>query len=70
MPPTTTTTNRYRTVADVALVTGRPHRTIRTWARTGQIPAVKHGDRLLVDLVAAARLSATASRRNRHPREA
>lgn len=55
----------YRTVADVALVTGRPHRTIRTWARTGQIPAVKHGDRLLVDLVAAKRLSDATPRRRR-----
>lgn len=56
---------RYRTVKTVALVTGRPHRTIRTWAREGRIPSVKRDGALLVDLVAAAHLSEQAGRRNR-----
>lgn len=63
MRPTALT--RYRTVKATALVTGRPHRTIRTWAATGRIPSIKQGDRLLVDLVAAAKMSAQAGRRNR-----
>ncbi|WP_344941433.1 hypothetical protein [Actinomadura miaoliensis] len=63
MPPTTPA--RFRPVADVALVTGRPHRTIRTWARDGRIPSLRHRGRLLVDLVAAARLSEEAGRRTR-----
>jgi hypothetical protein len=54
-----------RPVADVALATGRPHRTIRTWARNGRIPHRRDGDRLLVDLVEAAKLSEQTPRRNR-----
>lgn len=56
---------RFRPVADVAYVTGRPHRTIRTWAAQGRIPKTYDGDRLLVDLVAAHELSEQAGRRNR-----
>ena len=56
---------RMRAVADVALATDRPHRTIRTWARTGRIPHQRDGDRLLVDIIEAARLSAQTARRNR-----
>lgn len=56
---------RFRPVPDVALVTGRPHRTIRTWARQGRIPSLKHAGRLLVDLPAAAQLSEQAGRRHR-----
>lgn len=54
-----------RPVADVALATERPHRTIRTWARTGRIPAEHDGNRLLVDIVEAAKLSEQTARRNR-----
>ena len=61
MPPLT----RLRPVAETALVTGRPHRTIRTWARLGRIPSKHDGERLLVDLVAAAALSERAGRRHR-----
>lgn len=56
---------RMRPVADVAYATGRPHRTIRTWARQRRIPAEHHGDRLLVDIVEAAKLSEQTPRRNR-----
>lgn len=56
---------RFRPVADVVLVTGRPHRTIRTWAAAGRIASLKHRGRLLVDLPAAAKLSKQAGRRNR-----
>jgi len=56
---------RFRPVADAALVTGRPHRTIRTWAARGRIASMKHRGRLFVDLVAAARLSEQAGRRGR-----
>jgi hypothetical protein len=57
---------RYRPIPDVALVTNRPHRTIRTWAARGRIAKTYDGrGRLLVDLVAAARLSEQAGRRNR-----
>lgn len=55
---------RFRPVPDAALVTGRSHRTIRTWAARGRIPSLKVGDRMLVDLVAAVDLSKQASRRN------
>jgi hypothetical protein len=55
---------RFRPVADAALVTGRPHRTIRTWAARNQIDSMTYRGRLLVDLVAAARLSDQAERRS------
>jgi len=57
--------DRFRPVADVAFVTNRPHRTIRTWARTGRVPSVRRRGQVLVDLVAAARLSEQAGRRGR-----
>lgn len=58
---------RMRPVADVVTVTQRPHRTIRTWAATNRIDSMHHPrtGALLVDLVAAARLSEQAGRRNR-----
>ncbi len=56
---------RMRPIADVAIATGRPHRTIRTWARTGRITTQRHGDRLLVDIIQAAALSEQAGRRTR-----
>jgi len=60
--------SRYRPAADVADVIGRPYRTIQTWAREQRIPSTRdRNGRLLVDLVAAARLSATAGRRRRRP---
>lgn len=61
MPPLT----RFRPVSEVAYATQRPHRTIRNWARDGRIPKTYDGDRLLVDLVAASKLSEQAGRRNR-----
>lgn len=60
--------SRFRPVDEVALVTNRPPRTIRTWARLERITT--HRDaagRLLVDLVEAAQLSALAGRRARTP---
>jgi hypothetical protein len=56
---------RFRPVADVAFVTGRPHRTIRTWVARGDVASMKHRGTLLVDLVAADELSKQAGRRNR-----
>lgn len=56
---------RMRPVADVALATERPYRTIQTWARAGRVRAERHGDRLLVDIVEAAKLSEQTARRNR-----
>lgn len=57
---------RLRTVTEAAYVTGRPHRTIRTWARNGRITSTHdRRGRLLVDLVEAAALSEQAGRRNR-----
>ncbi|GAA4626657.1 hypothetical protein GCM10023196_035770 [Actinoallomurus vinaceus] len=56
---------RMRTINDAALVTGRSYRTIQTWARTGRLTTAKDGDRLLVDIVQAAKLSEQAGRRNR-----
>lgn len=61
---------RFRPVPDVAYATGRPHRTIRTWAAGDRIATMRHPrtGALLVDLVAAARLSEQAGRRRRAPR--
>lgn len=57
---------RLRTVAETALVTRRPHRTIRTWARDGRITSTHDPrGRLLVDLVQASALSEQTGRRNR-----
>jgi hypothetical protein len=61
---------RFRPVADVALVTGRPKRTIRTWAANERVPSIKHRGQVLVDLVAAAALSEQTGRRNRTPNAA
>lgn len=57
--------SRMRPVADVALVTNRPCRTIRNWAQDGLIPSERRDGRLLVDLVAAAHRSEQAGRRQR-----
>lgn len=57
--------SRMRTVAETALVTQRPARTIRNWARDGHIPSTHRNGRLLVDLVAANRRSEQTGRRNR-----
>lgn len=62
------TLTRMRPIADVALAVDRPHWTIRTWARLGRIPYQRDGDRLLVDLVEAAKLSEQTGRRNRSTR--
>ncbi|MGI5418670.1 hypothetical protein [Actinomadura luteofluorescens] len=61
---------RFRPVPDVAYATGRPHRTIRTWAAGDRIETMRHPKTgaLLVDLVAAAKLSDQAGRRRRKPR--
>lgn len=59
---------RWRTIADTAAATGRPHRTIRTWARQHRIPTERRDGHLYVDIVEAARLSEQASRRNRTSR--
>jgi hypothetical protein len=59
------TIDRMRPVAEVALVTDRPRRTIRNWAQDGLIPSVHRGGRLLVDLVAAAQRSEQTGRRSR-----
>jgi hypothetical protein len=56
---------RFRPIADAALVTGRPARTIRNWAADGRIERVTHRGQVLVDLVAAVELSDQAARRNR-----
>ncbi|MGI5423076.1 hypothetical protein [Actinomadura luteofluorescens] len=58
---------RFRPIADVVLVTGRPARTIRNWARDGRIDRMTHPrtGAVLVDLVAALELSQRAGRRNR-----
>lgn len=59
------TLDRMRPVAEVALVTNRPRRTIRNWAQDRLIPSVHRNGRLLVDLVAAAERSEQTGRRNR-----
>lgn len=57
---------RYRPAVDVAYVIGRPYRTIQTWARERRIPSTHdRAGRLLVDLVAAKRLSDATPRRRR-----
>lgn len=56
---------RLRTLDEAALVTGRPYRTLQTWAREGRLTAVRDRGRLLVDLVEAAHLSEQAGRRRR-----
>ncbi|HEY9408887.1 MAG TPA: hypothetical protein VIP77_04840 [Jiangellaceae bacterium] len=61
---------RFRPVADVALVTKRPERTIRNWARDGRIDRMTYRGTVLVDLVAADALSKQAGRRNRQPADA
>lgn len=63
---------RFRPINDVAYATGRPMRTIRTWAREGRIERMRHPrtGAVLVDMVAAAELSERAGRRNRTPRQA
>lgn len=59
------TLTRMRPVADVVLITDRPHRTIRTWARLGRVPSEHRNGHLYVDLVAAAALSEQTGRRSR-----
>lgn len=59
---------RMRPIADVALATERPYRTIQTWARQRRIPVQRDGDRVLVDIVQAAKLSEQTGRRNRSTR--
>ncbi|XVQ11188.1 hypothetical protein ACQP1W_01035 [Spirillospora sp. CA-255316] len=49
----------------VAVVTQRPHRTIRNWAAAGRIERIDHRGTVLVDLVQAAALSERTGRRNR-----
>lgn len=58
---------KFRPVADAAVATGRPARTIRNWARDGRIERMVHPrtGAVLVDLVAAYELSQRAGRRNR-----
>lgn len=57
---------RMRTITDTALATGRPYRTIQTWARSGRITTTRsHGGQLLVDVVEAGHLSQQAGRRCR-----
>lgn len=58
---------RFRPIADAAIATGRPARTIRNWARDGRIDRMTHPrtGAVLVDLVAAQELSQRAGRRNR-----
>lgn len=56
---------RMRPVADVALATSRPRRTIRNWAQDGHIPSEHRNGRLYVDIVAAANRSEQTGRRNR-----
>lgn len=56
---------RFRPISDVALVTGRPLRTIRNWADTGRIDKLHHRGVVHVDLIAAHELSQQAGRRNR-----
>ena len=58
---------RFRPIADAALVTQRPERTIRNWALDGRIDRMNHPrtGAVLVDLVAAKRLSDATPRRNR-----
>lgn len=57
---------RMRTIAETALATGRPYRTVQTWARAGRITTSRdRAGRLLVDLVEAAHLSEQTSRRRR-----
>ncbi|OLT24397.1 hypothetical protein BJF79_13730 [Actinomadura sp. CNU-125] len=70
MPPAIP--KRFRPIADVAYVTGRPKRTIRNWAADGRIERMEHPrtGAVLVDLVAAERLSEQTGRRNRAPAHA
>lgn len=58
---------RFRPIADAALAAGRPKRTIRNWAADGRIDKMRHPrtGAVLVDLVAAVKLSNQAGRRNR-----
>ncbi|HEY9414748.1 MAG TPA: hypothetical protein VIQ30_08330 [Pseudonocardia sp.] len=58
---------RFRPIADVAYALERPPRTIRNWARDGLIPRREYRGTVLVDLVAAHKLSAQAGRRTRKP---
>lgn len=66
MPPASVPA-RFRPVAAVAFITGRPARTIRNWARDGRIERMTHPrtGEVLVDVVAAHELSQQAGRRNR-----
>jgi hypothetical protein len=59
------TLTRWRSVAETALATERPRRTIRNWAQDGHIPSKRQNGRLLVDIVAAAHRSEQTARRNR-----
>lgn len=65
MPPTTQIPARFRPLADIAFVTGRPYRTIQTWVRRERIESMKHPRTglLLADLVAADQLSKATGRR-------
>ncbi|WP_242892471.1 hypothetical protein [Actinomadura litoris] len=66
MPPKTPVPARFRPINDVSLVTGRSYRTIQTWARRNKIDTMRHPrtGTVLVDLVAADRLSQQADRRD------
>lgn len=61
---------RFRPIADVAYVTQRPERTIRNWARDGRIERREYRGTVLVDLLAAHKLSKQAGRRNRQAKTA
>ena len=56
---------RFRPLPDVAFVTDRPLRTIQTWMRRGRIDRMEdpRTGTVLVDLVAAKRLSDKAPRK-------
>jgi len=66
MPPTKVP-HRFRPLSDIALVTGRPYRTIQTWVRRERIESMKHPRTglLLADMVAADELSKATERRTR-----
>jgi hypothetical protein len=61
---------RFRPIADVAYALERPPRTIRNWARDGRIDRIEYRGTVLVDLVAAHKLSEQAGRRNRQAKTA
>lgn len=56
---------RYRPIAEIVVVTGRPKQTIYTWVREERVPHIKHRGIVYVDLPAAYDLSQHTGRRNR-----